>query len=137
MARRNRRGPVGPDHQPGAAAREMCVGNFAGELLVIHLVIVPADALLGHAGGAAGFEDVEGPALDIFSAPRLLAADRAAIRPGNAGKRWRSAKHLTSVAGIPAGFFGPIQPEGRAGFRGKMPLDDFADVGVEFFLGLA
>ena len=47
----------------------MVVGNFAGEFLVIDLVIVPADALLGHAGGAAGLENVEGRPLIFFGHP--------------------------------------------------------------------
>src|SRR5581483_4064644 len=53
----------GSDHEPGAVAREMFVGNFAREFLVIDLVIRPADALLGHAGGATGFKDVKGAAM--------------------------------------------------------------------------
>ena len=58
-------------HQPRAAARKMLVADLVGELLVIDLVVVPADALLRHAGGAAGFEDVEGLSLERRRHPHL------------------------------------------------------------------
>src|SRR5688572_17690540 len=38
-------------HQPVMIAWKMLVGNLFRELTVINLVILPADALLGHAGG--------------------------------------------------------------------------------------
>ena len=46
-------------HQPVMIAREMFVGDFFAELRVIDFVIVPADALLRHAGRAAGFKNAE------------------------------------------------------------------------------
>ena len=52
-------------------AREMRVGNLLAELGVIHLVIVPADALLGHASRAAGFKNVEGLAFELCGHPDL------------------------------------------------------------------
>ena len=80
-------------HQPGAAAREMRVGDFGGEFLVIHFVIVPADALFGHAGGAAGFKNVEGAALEFFGHPdfRLQIAQPFVLEMG---KRWQSRRSL-------------------------------------------
>src|SRR5690606_716668 len=47
----------GSDHQPRTARREMLIADLAAELFVVGLVIVPADALLRHPGGAARFED--------------------------------------------------------------------------------
>ena len=35
---------------------------------------------------------------------------------------------------VPARFFGPVEPERRAGLRRKMPLHDFPHVGIELFL---
>ena len=58
-------------HQPVVVAREMLVGDLLAELGVIDLVIVPADALLGHAGRAAGFENVERLALELRRHPDL------------------------------------------------------------------
>ena len=49
----------------------MLVGDLLAELGVIDLVIVPADALLRHAGRAAGLEDVEGLALERRRHPDL------------------------------------------------------------------
>src|SRR5256885_11777379 len=66
------------DHQPGPTAREMVVGNLAGEFLVIGLVVVPTDALFRHAGGATGFKNVERPAFEFCRHPdfRLQVAQR-------------------------------------------------------------
>src|SRR5262249_36834979 len=58
-------------HQPGAAFGKMRVGNLVGEFAVIDLVIVPADALLGHAGGAAGFKNIEWLSLELRGHPDL------------------------------------------------------------------
>src|SRR5262249_20133121 len=49
-----------PNHQPRSTTRKMFIRNFPGKLLVIDLVIIPADALFGHAGGATSFENIEG-----------------------------------------------------------------------------
>jgi hypothetical protein len=101
------------DHQPGAAAREMLVGDLAGKLLVVGLVVVPADALLRHAGGPAGLEDVVGPALVLLRHPdlglqvaqRLVLEVREAHQVGEA---------LDFGGGVPAGFLRPIEPERAA-----------------------
>ncbi len=118
MARRRRRGPVGPTISQAAPRGKCASESLGGELLVIDLVIVPADALLGHAGGAAGFKDVEGAALEFFGHPdfRLQVAQpfvlemREALQAGEA---------FDFGGGIPAGLLGPIQPERAAGFRAK------------------
>jgi len=44
----------------------MFVGNLFRKLTVIDLVVIPADALFWHAGRAARFKDIEGPALERF-----------------------------------------------------------------------
>ena len=51
--------PRGADHQPVMITRKRGVIQRVGKLAVIHLVIIPADALLGHPRGAAGFENIE------------------------------------------------------------------------------
>jgi hypothetical protein len=47
-----------PHHQPRPAAREMLVTDFLGKLRVIHFVILPPNALLGHSGRASGFKNI-------------------------------------------------------------------------------
>ena len=113
MASRSRRGPVGPDHQPRAAAREMLVGNFFGELAVIDLVIVPADALLGHAGGAAGFENVERAALVFLRHPDfgLQIAQPFVLEMRELAECRR--KHFTSVAGFQPAFLAQSSQNGE------------------------
>jgi len=44
---------------------------------VIGFVIIPADALLGHAGRAAGFKNVERAALILFGDPDFGGGSRA------------------------------------------------------------
>ena len=121
-------------HQPIMIARKMFVRNFFRELAVIHLVIVPTDALLGHAGRAAGLEDIKWPPLECFWDPdfRLQIAQPFVLK-------MREARQISELLyfrrRVPTGFPGPIEPERAAGVRRKMPLHDFACMGVEFFLG--
>ena len=112
----------------------MGVGNLAGEFLVIHLVIVPADALFGHAGGAAGFKNGEGAALEFFWHPDfgLQIAQPFVLEMG---KTLEIVEALDGGGGIPAGLLCPIEPEGAAGVGRKVPLDDVTNVGVERFAG--
>ena len=60
-----------PHHQPSAPAREVGVVDLVAELGVIDLVVIPTDALLGHAGSATGFEDIEGLVLELGRDPNL------------------------------------------------------------------
>ena len=49
----------------------------------------------------------------------------------------RELQHVGKIFHFLAGikiFLRPVQPIRATGLRGKMPLDDFAQVGVEFFL---
>ena len=106
------------DHQPGAAARKMGVGKFGGEFLVIRFVIVPADALLGHAGGAAGFKNIEGAALEFFRDPdfRLQVAQPFVLK---VRKALQAAEAFDFSGGIPAGLFRPSRARTGSRFRGK------------------
>ena len=127
-------GTGGAHHQPRAAAREVRVGNLLAELGVIHLVVVPADALLGHAGGAAGLEDVIRLALERGGHPDL----GLEVAQGFVGE----VAELQEVFGL--GDFlarvevlrGPVEPVGAAGLGAEVPRDDVAEVGVELGFGL-
>ena len=112
-------------HEPSAPRGKMLIGDLGGEFFVIGFVIVPADALLGHAGGAAGFEDIEGSAFELLPEPKPPAANRAAIRPENAEIcAIRSANELTSVAGSqPA--FSPNRAKTGSRFRVKNASGQF------------
>ncbi len=63
MARRRRRGPLGPTDQPVGALRESVVGQRVAEQLVVDAEVVDVDARLRHAGAAAGLERVDRPVL--------------------------------------------------------------------------
>ena len=112
----------------------MLVGNFARELLVIDLVIVPTDALFGHSGGAAGFEDVEGPSFIFFGNPnlRLQVTQPFVLEMGEAGDD--VGEGIDFPRRIPAGLFRPIEPEIGTAFGGEMPFNDFTHVSIELLL---
>ena len=120
-------------HQPVMVARKMRVRELFGKLGVIDLVILPADPLLGHAGGAAGLEDVEGFALEWRGHPdfRLEVAQRFV-------RKMRKLQHVGGCRYFLARvevFFGPVQPEWAAGFGAEMPGEDLAQMGIELVLG--
>ena len=52
-------------------AGELRVIQRIGKLAVIHLVIVPPDPLLGHAGGTTGLENIERLLLEFLWHPHL------------------------------------------------------------------
>ena len=123
-------------HQPVMVARKMFVGDLLAELGVIDLVILPADALLGHAGGAAGLEDVERLALEFGGNPDLglQVAQPFVLEVRKA--RDKVGEGFDFLRGIPARLFSPIEPERATGFRREMPAKDFACVSVELLLRL-
>ena len=116
------------DHQPGPAARKMVVRNLPGELLVVHLVIVPADALLGHPGGAAGLKNVERAPFVFRRNPNLglQVAQPFVLEVRELHHVGERADFLARIEVFPR----PVEPERAAGFGRKMPLDDVAEVGI-------
>src|SRR5579885_1086960 len=98
----------------------MAVGNFPGKLFVIGFVVIPTDALLWHAGGAAGFENIVGTSLVLCGDPDLglQVAQPFVLEMREACRQVR--KSLNFLARIPAGLFCPLKPKGRAGFGRKM-----------------
>lgn len=122
------------DHDPGFAGGEVFVIELVGEFFVVDAEVVPADALFGHAGGAAGFEDVVGFAFEGVWDPDfgLEVAEVFVLEVGELGDD--IGVGVDFAAGVEV-FGGPVEPEGAAGFGGEVPVDDFADVGVELGLG--
>ena len=62
----------GPHHHPVMITREMLVTQRLGKGAVIDLVILPANALFRHAGGAARFKDAEGLAVISLWPPDFI-----------------------------------------------------------------
>ena len=124
----------GADHDPGLARREVLVVELVAELLVIHAEVVPADALLRHAGGAAGFENVERLAFECGGHPdlRLLVTQPLVLEMRELGDDVLIAVHHATRVEI---LLRPFQPEGAAGLRREMPLDGFTDLVVELGFG--
>ena len=124
----------GADHQPVGALREKVGAVMFGEFRVVGHVIVPADALFRHAGGAAGFEDVVGPFAEgfrdetggIFLAQNLVIEGLESLDVGEAGDV------LERIEAEVRHLFEPVR---ASGFRGEMPFHHFAGVGVEGFGG--
>ena len=128
----------GADHEPIVVAGEVGVTQRLGEGAVVDLVVVPADALLRHAGGAAGLEDAEGAA-GVGLAPGapdfgLEVPQVLVLEVGEPGVE--VVEGLDRLGGVPVLLAGPVQPERAAGLGVEVPLHDFAHVGVERFLGL-
>src|SRR5881394_3973705 len=98
----------------------MVVRNLPGEFLVIHLVIVPADALFGHAGGAAGFKNIEWTTFELRRHPdfRLKIAQRFILEMGKL-KQVGESGDLRARVEI---FLHPSEPERAAGLGREMPL---------------
>src|ERR1017187_747626 len=112
----------------------MLIRELGRELLVVGLVIIPADALLRHARSAAGFKDIVGAPLVFRWHPdvRLKLAQPFILEmrePREVNKR------PDFLARVPAGLPGPVEPEWAARLRREMPGDNLAHVGVESFLG--
>src|SRR6266545_2100880 len=120
------------DHQPRSAPGKVFVGDFSGEFLVVHLVIVPADALLGHAGGAAGLKNVERSSLGFRWHPDfgLKVAQPFILKVREFHQVGEGLDFLARIEVL----LRPIEPERAAGLRRKMPLDYFAQVGIESLL---
>ena len=122
-----------PHHQPRFAAREMFVAHLVGKLGVIDAEIIPADALLGHPGRAAGLENVERFAAEFRRHPDLgLQIPQPLVLEMR--ELFHIADGLDFFPRIEI-FRRPFEPERAAGFRRKMPREDFAEVRVELGLG--
>jgi hypothetical protein len=128
-------GAGGADHEP-VALREKVGAVVVAVFLVVGLVVIPADALLRHAGGAAGLEDIVGAfgvglgheALGLFSAEDVVVEVRKFFRD--------VGEALDLFARIPAGLLGPLEPVVATGLGGEVPLDHLARVRIEGGLGL-
>ncbi len=123
----------GADHDPRLAAREMLVVDLAAELLVVGLVVVPADALLGHAGGAAGLENVVRLALERRGHPDLgLEVAQGLVLEVRELEHVGRALHFLARVEV---LLRPVEPVGASGVGAEMPRKDVAEVGVELGLG--
>ncbi len=113
------------DHDPVAALREKLITQAVGKLLVVMLVIIPADTLFRQTCSAAGFKHIErtsahsfrNKALVLFIAQPLILKVR---------KLHDVVITFHFFTRIPAGVFHPVQPERTAGLFGEMPVDDLA-----------
>src|SRR4030095_16096616 len=125
-----------PHHQPVVVAWEMLVADLLAEFAVIDFVIVPADPLLGHAGGAASFEDIKRAAFVFRGDPNLglKVAKPLLLEVRKASDDF--VERADFRRRIPAGFLRPIEPEWATSFGREMPANDFARVSVELFLRL-
>ena len=134
MARRSRRGPVGPiiSHAPPRGKCSSAI--FSLNSRVVDLVVVPADALLRHAGRAAGLENVERLALELRRHPDLgLQVAQPFVLEVRELHHVGEALDLLARVEI---LLRPIEPERAAGFRRKMPRDDLLEMRFELRLGL-
>src|SRR5690606_21471721 len=102
------------DHQPVAALRKRRVAERCRELLVVGLVVIPTDALLRHAGGAAGLEDRVGTTVVSarYEALMWLGAQQFAVEVREAHE---VLERCDFALGIPTGGLLPVEPVGRAG----------------------
>jgi hypothetical protein len=107
----------------------MLVLHLVGELAVIDLVVVPADALLRHARRAACLKDVERLALERGRHPdlRLQIAKPFILEM----REFLDVLHRLHFLARVEILLGPVQPERAARFRREMPVDDLLQVRVQ------
>ena len=125
----------GADHEP-IALREKVGAVVVAVFFVVGFVVIPADALFGHAGGAARLKDIVGAlgvglgdeALGLLGAQHVVVEVREFFRD--------VGEALDFLARIPAGGLGPFEPVVAAGGGREMPRDHFARPAVEGGLGL-
>src|SRR5947207_15918334 len=96
-------------HQPVMIPRKMLVRNFFGEFAIIDFVIVPSNALFGHARRAPSLENVKWPPLESFGHPdfRLQIAQPFISKMR---KTRQISEAFDFFGGVPAGLFSPIEP---------------------------
>ena len=124
------------NHQPVMISREFLIIQRIGKLAVVHLVVVPADALLGHASGTTGLEDVERLALELLGHPhlRLQIAKPFILEMREFFDNIVKTCYLLNR--IPIGLTDPIKPKRTTCFRREMPLHYFQGMGIKLHLGL-
>ena len=116
----------------------MLVGQGGAHHFVVDLVIFDDDARLRHAGGAAGFEDV-----DRLLAPIGLRHPAFDVQTGGAaqpvvfeqGEQLQVVEALDVLERVEFPRLGFLQPEWSARFGVEVPTNDFADLDVELFAG--
>ena len=131
-ASRSRRGPLGPTISQSDALRKRIVGQRLAEVRVVDSEILVRDARLGHAGAAAGLEDVD----------RLVGVGLGHPAPHRSAAQPFVFERAEPVEVVVAGdvrpriereLLGALEPERTAGGRIEMPAHDIADVRVEPF----
>src|SRR4029078_5452117 len=95
------------DHKPVMVGGKMFVGDLIRKLLVIDLVIIPANALLRHASCAAGLKDFERTVFEFYWTPDvpLEVAQPFVLKMG---EPVYVGQGLNLLARVPTGFFRPI-----------------------------
>src|SRR6185503_3104686 len=101
------------------------------EVLVVALVVVPADALLRHPRGAAGLEDRERAAAEGARDPQLVWVGAQALAVEVRKTRHEIVEAADVAQRVEAAGLRVLEPHGRAGLARKMPAHDLAHVRVE------
>ena len=117
-------------------AWEMIVAQCLGKGAVIDLVILPANALFRHAGGAAGFKNAEGLTVICLWPPDFIRQIAQPFILEMRELRRDILKARDLLGRIPAGFLGPIEPKRTAGLGREMPLHNFNGMRIQLCLCL-
>ena len=120
----------GADHQPVGPLREKVGSVVFGKLGVVGLVIIPADPLFGHAGGAAGLKDIVGSASKCprDEKGRIFLAQNLVIEGRELGKVREAGDVLDWIEAERGNL---VEPVWTAGFWGKMPFHHVTGVGIK------
>src|ERR1041385_1586109 len=119
------------NHQPGAATRKMLVGDLRRKLFIVGLVVVPPDALFGHAGSPARFEDVKRPPLIFLRHPDFGLQIAKPFILKMREMREDIGKRVYFSSRVPPSLFRPVEPKLRPGLRREMPANDLTSMLIE------
>src|SRR5579875_2814837 len=123
------------EHEPIGPLGEIFVRQRITKHFVIDAEIVLDDAAFGNAGGAAGLENISWSILKRFGYPT---AYRPAPQPFvlEEAKQFQIIEGLHILKRIKLKRFGAFQPERRAGFGVKVPLNNFTHMSIKTFTSL-
>src|SRR6185437_16177988 len=115
--------------QPVSAAREELFRQRVAERFVIDAKVVDIDTRLRHARAATRFKRVDRSVGVTFRHPATHWSTTQPLVLKKSETR-QVVVSLNLFAWIPRQVFGVVEPERTAGFRIKMPGDNFTDPGV-------
>ena len=121
----------GAQHEPVSPPGKVLLGQGFGKQLVINAEVFDVDPGLGNPRCASRFENTDGAIRQALGYP---SAHRPPAQPVvfEVAEPFEILEPLDSLSRIPAGLLCPLEPERAASLGAEMPLDQSANVSVQF-----